>query len=727
MATLVFSAIGTALGGPLGGAIGALIGRQADGVIFGNGRTEGPRVQDLAVTTSTYGSAIPRVFGRMRMPGSIVWSTDLVEHRAMQQAKNRPSTTTYSYTVSFAVALSSRPIGDVGRIWADGNLLRGTAGDLKVAGTLRIHKGTHDQAPDPLIASAEGAGRCPAYRGLAYVVFEDLDLSEFYNRVPTLTFEVLADSGEVSLVDIVSPLIANVDAAVDLPALLGLACEGPLLDTLQLLDPYFPIACDAAGDQLTFGGDRLQSAALTLDEAAVSVRDDDFGSADGFARKRGPLSIAAPEVLRYYDIGRDYLTGSQRAQGRAGPGQPRTIELPAAMTAQTARALVERVARQSDWSRDTLMWRTAELDGTVSPGSSVVVPNQPGLWRVDEWEWRDTGVELSLTRMTPQGAETATIPVDAGRISESLDVIAGPTLLNAFELPWDGTGLGDAPTIVAAVSSASAGWKGAALFLDRGDGNLISLGASGRGRSIVGVTQGVLPSGNPLLIDRGNTLVVKLADETMTLANADGRLLAAGANRALVGGEIIQFAFATPTGTGVWRLTGLLRGRGGTESAIWGHLSAEPFVLLDDALFALDGVLIGNGPATVVAEGLGDHDAVTSAIGLRGVTRRPLVPVRARKTALDSGALFEWTRRARGAWTWDDGVDAPLHEEFEAYVVTLGDIAAPAATWTVAQPRLMLDSATLTKLRGLLPAGVLRVRQQGSYAMSEPLVLATLS
>ena len=48
--------------------------------------------------------------------------------------KGKPKVTTYSYTASFAVALASRPIAGIGRIWADGNLLRGAAGDLKTGG-----------------------------------------------------------------------------------------------------------------------------------------------------------------------------------------------------------------------------------------------------------------------------------------------------------------------------------------------------------------------------------------------------------------------------------------------------------------------------------------------------------------------------------------------------------------------------------------------------------------
>ena len=61
MATLVFTALGTAIGGPLGGALGSLVGSQIDRSLVGGGpRREGPRLKELAVTTSSYGTPIAR-------------------------------------------------------------------------------------------------------------------------------------------------------------------------------------------------------------------------------------------------------------------------------------------------------------------------------------------------------------------------------------------------------------------------------------------------------------------------------------------------------------------------------------------------------------------------------------------------------------------------------------------------------------------------------------------
>jgi hypothetical protein len=220
MATLVFTAIGTLIGGPLGGALGALAGQAVDRTVLGSSGREGSRLKELAITTSSYGSVIPRAYGRLRMPGSIIWATDLTEDRdSSGGGKGGPSVVTYSYSVSLAVALASRPIRGIGRIWADGNLLRGAGGDLKVGGTMRFYDGHGDQEADPLIASAHP--ETPAFRHTAYVVFENLQLAEFGNRIPALTFEILADDGDVTLTQLMEASPEPVSVERTLPSLGG--------------------------------------------------------------------------------------------------------------------------------------------------------------------------------------------------------------------------------------------------------------------------------------------------------------------------------------------------------------------------------------------------------------------------------------------------------------------------------------------------------------------------
>ncbi|SDR39823.1 glycoside hydrolase TIM-barrel-like domain-containing protein [Pseudovibrio sp. Tun.PSC04-5.I4] len=204
MATLVLGAVGTAVGGAIGGsflgvtaatiggAIGAAAGSYIDSWLISttlpNQTIEGQRLNRLQVTTSTEGAVIPRVFGRMRMGGNIIWATDFreeINQRTEGSGKGggpKVTTTTYAYYASFAIALCEGIITGIGRIWADGELM-----DLQGV-TWRWYAGDETQEPDPFIKAK--MGEAPAYRGAAYLVFEELLLESYGNRIPQVTVEV---------------------------------------------------------------------------------------------------------------------------------------------------------------------------------------------------------------------------------------------------------------------------------------------------------------------------------------------------------------------------------------------------------------------------------------------------------------------------------------------------------------------------------------------------------
>jgi hypothetical protein len=75
-------------------------------------------------------------------------------------------------------------ISGIGRIWADGMELDHAALNF------RVYVGDETQLPDPLISAIEGNAEAPAYRGIAYVVIEDLELGPYGNRIPQFNFEV---------------------------------------------------------------------------------------------------------------------------------------------------------------------------------------------------------------------------------------------------------------------------------------------------------------------------------------------------------------------------------------------------------------------------------------------------------------------------------------------------------------------------------------------------------
>jgi len=207
MATIVLQTVGSAVGGMIAGPLGAMVGRALGGLagaaidnaLLGGDSTkyvEGPRLKEIDGLTSTEGTAIPRVYGRARVGGQLIWATRLeeaantaVERSGSQGGKGmsgpKTVTTTYSYFANLAVGLCEGSIAFVRRVWADGR-------EIDLTGvTMRVHRGSETQDPDPLIVAKEGLANAPAYRGLAYVVFERLPLGDFGNRVPQFAFEVV--------------------------------------------------------------------------------------------------------------------------------------------------------------------------------------------------------------------------------------------------------------------------------------------------------------------------------------------------------------------------------------------------------------------------------------------------------------------------------------------------------------------------------------------------------
>lgn len=206
MASIVLKSVGAAVGNSLapgfGAYFGSVLGSAAGGFIDQNlglgTHITGPRLENLSVQDSRYGAGIPIVYGTARVAGNVIWSTDLIQATHSNSVSggkgggsSSASTTTYTYSLHCAVGIAAGLIGGITTIWADSQIIyqngQWTSGVIDGAS---IYTGTSSQAPDPFMQSILGAGNVPAYRGLAYVVFENLQLANFGNRLPNLTFEV---------------------------------------------------------------------------------------------------------------------------------------------------------------------------------------------------------------------------------------------------------------------------------------------------------------------------------------------------------------------------------------------------------------------------------------------------------------------------------------------------------------------------------------------------------
>ncbi|WP_066477330.1 MULTISPECIES: GTA baseplate fiber-binding domain-containing protein [unclassified Sphingomonas] len=334
------------------------------------------------------------------------------------------------------------------------------------------------------------------------------------------------------------------------------------------------------------------------------------------------------------------------------------------------------------------------------------------------WTLEAMTVVLELRRITGAGVIDAG---SSGRVAPAPDLVHGPTVLAIAEAPL----IDDAPVeraqLLIAAAGTSSGWRSAAIATSPDGARWTPQGRTAP-PSVIGGVAAPLRDGPATIEDRRNEIVVALLNAAMTLEDADDRALAAGANAALIGDELVQFGSAVPLGANRWRLSRLWRGRRGTEWAIGTHQPDERFVLLDrDALRSIDlsPALIGVD-MQVEASGIGDRpDPSRATVRIDGRSLVPPAPVHGTWQRTPGDALMlSWRRRGRSGWTWIDGADVPLGEDAERYRVTLhradGDVVAE-----VSMPALAIDDPAVAAALASV-----EVRQLGTHGASRPLIIS---
>ena len=189
MTTLIVAGA-SQIGGALiktAGSAALSFANQVIGRAFDNRNFEGPRLESFHLQTSRDGAPMSRVYGRVRLAGQVIWASRLTEHvteETVQGGKGSgPTQTNFSYTISFAIGLCEGEILGVDRLWANGTPLSDN-GLIK-----RVYTGNEDQFPDPVISAIEQ--NPPAFRGTAYIVFEDFPLDDYGGRLPQINAEIL--------------------------------------------------------------------------------------------------------------------------------------------------------------------------------------------------------------------------------------------------------------------------------------------------------------------------------------------------------------------------------------------------------------------------------------------------------------------------------------------------------------------------------------------------------
>lgn len=198
--------IGAVVGAYFGGASGAqwgwAIGAGLSAITAPTQKTQGPRLDDLKVTGMAYGQPIPYIQGTCRTAGQMVWASDRREiATTTEQGKGGGAeNTTYTYEADYLFLLSSNELDGLLRVWDNGKLVYtadydATSGSLVASSEsplwrrITFYGGDAAQLPDPTYEAAVGVGYAPAYRNMATVFIEGLQLGQS-GQLPNLTFEV---------------------------------------------------------------------------------------------------------------------------------------------------------------------------------------------------------------------------------------------------------------------------------------------------------------------------------------------------------------------------------------------------------------------------------------------------------------------------------------------------------------------------------------------------------
>jgi len=213
----VLGVAGAVIGGIYGGAPGAqlgfMIGSTIGGIIDGPEKIDGPALSEAPIQTSRDGVPIPIIWGTHHCHGNIIIKNpETYTTVKTSQGKGGGTTTSERHRHrTFGIGVCRGPIVGISRIWENNELVYGGALPLaqstEYAEGMRIYYGGEDQLPDPDLEAIWGVGDTPYFRGLAYIVWVNKDLTDIGGAIPEYRFEVNG-SADMSLTSKPYPISA---------------------------------------------------------------------------------------------------------------------------------------------------------------------------------------------------------------------------------------------------------------------------------------------------------------------------------------------------------------------------------------------------------------------------------------------------------------------------------------------------------------------------------------
>lgn len=704
----------------------------------------GPRSELDRFQESTYGKAIPIIYGQKnRIAGNIINYNGISETRHQIKHTNGTfgsSTYTRWYTYSsnpLSIAIGG-PISNITRIWANGHTIAAWPGSSAIpdAGVQRdgfwLFRGSDTQNRSPYVPST-----LPAYRGISYVSFPVIQLSErFGNAIPNFEFEV--DGGAATVGSIIADVCARSgmdsdDFEID-PSLYSAVIDGYVVsrqtsavEMIKPLQEIYSFDIVETPSKVLFTS-RAQTVKFTIDRGSLGARSARSTGEVGFESSRHSAFDAPRDAaVTYIDADRSYDKNTQIA-GRSSGLSTSSIskDIAITMTADLARRAADRMIWEPEIERlKSTIRADMSYDGAL-PGNYIGL-RVGDAWvnfRIDRKTMGANGIiEMDVTSSDPSIYDGATIGEGAEVLPNEPpdDPVLDVYLFNAPFIDSAGSD----PSASWVASSGNNAWQGGALYRSTDGGATFYESGVAADQGILGTVTNALGTANPLFWDRVNTITVEMDYDLHELITLQEISVMNGLNWAWIGradgsvGEIVGFSVATLISSSprIYELSNLLRGRRATEYAIAGHLVGDRFVLLSDEIIQT----INYGYPDIGREWIYKSvPAYSSEIEIvdtfnftnTGERAKPRSPVHGRGERDDSNNLtIKWERRTR---LFPPGIGygpVPLDEDSEAYEIDIYNAAFTTVVRTIStSSKTASYTAAQQTADGLTPGDPVNIR-----------------
>lgn len=524
------------------------------------------------------------------------------------------------------------------------------------------------------------------------------EYADVWSPLPTYLDEVVEGLCELGGID-----AADVDAS----DLASIQIEGVPITSVSTIDAALETLASAyhfecyEADKIYFR--RIGSspvATISADECCAAQ--DESSEEEAFSiEQANDLEVPARFVVKYTNLLDDYQQGSAFGDRQIGASEEiRAVNVPIVLRPTRAQALANTLSRLARLSSTPIRFSIDHSRPTLSP-TDVVLLQDAAAGSSYRARIRREAFDGLIHQFECVLDDPNAITTTGAAPSFEPSITIAPVQLPEY-IFFDGPLLrddDDAPGIYLAIKTNQNNWGGVEVYLTRDGGSNFAKVATLSTRTVGGIATNVLGDwggGNTfdyanyvdVNVGAGNTLA-SFSEDAIISGSADGYALGISGRW-----EVFYAKTATLLSPGIYRLTGLLRGRRGTEWAMGLHEVNDSFIALRQT--GIVNVPLQqadlNGLVGVKLLPPGRSLSSLATLGVQPTFERlkPLAPVNLRVVRDGSNnAIISCSRRSRIAHPFLSSAGNPplgLGEFPEAYIMQVfsnGTYGVLKRTWNV--------------------------------------------